>query len=676
MNIDVQAKYKELFPDLDFELSDYQTKSVNKIVNEEKNTLSIIPTGGGKSLIYWLSGRILEGMTIVISPLIALMEEQAEKLSNRNCSTLLLHGQVNSKEQAENLIKLAKGEFTPDFIFVSPERLATDGMLEYCFKKRNSDIKLIVIDEVHCVSQWGDSFRPFYKRIKDFINNIYENDYKKARVLALTATINPKEIEDICKEFEIEAGDIVRDNQLMRREINLNVFKVAVEEEKEEKLWNLFRLHQGEKILVYDYRKNHGFNNELTKRSVEDLSKKANDRGFNSTYFHGDMSAQERIDIINRYKNNEIDIIFATNAFGMGIDIPDIRVVVHFMIPESIEQYYQEIGRAARDNRYGGSAISYLLYSNKNISVKKELFIGKTYPTKEDLIHAYDNIAKNSTGLDMFYYFDNDEKVQKCLPYFLQFNLIELVCKGVADLKHLDKIEDEFINNALSKTRILKTPKAILSKNPEIEPKELMEKVYDAVIYNRVNLLKPFTKVLLINIKEPTLPEETLNAILDNIQKKKEYRNGLLDYFVYILDQNLSSMELHQQIAYYLGADKFNLNAIYSTSKGDLVRSKSEVIIANLLYEHGINYKYEEPLITVDGQKMIPDFTIYLKNGEKLYWEHLGMIGIDSYDSNWLKKLEIYNTYYKNKLLKTYESLALTEVTLGLIKKIKELDCQ
>ncbi|MGN1301456.1 MAG: RecQ family ATP-dependent DNA helicase [Clostridia bacterium] len=665
MEINVQEKLIEIFPKLQFELSDMQKKSIENVVVKEKNTLSILPTGGGKSLIYWLSGKILNGITIVVSPLIALMEEQAEKLEKNNCVTFLLHGQGNLKEQNSNLIKIAKGKFTPDFIFISPERLATDGMLEYCLKQRSCDIKLIVIDEVHCVSQWGESFRPFYKRINDFINNIFENNSEKAKILALTATINPKEINDICNEFKIETKDVIRDEALIRKEITLNISKFIKEDDKEEKLWNLFKLHRGEKILVYVYRK-------FYKRGVEELSKKANEMGFNSVYFHGDMQAEERKDIIDKYKKNEIDIVFATNAFGMGIDIEDIRVVIHYMIPETIEQYYQEIGRAARDANKGGTARAYLLYSNKNIEVKRQYFIDASYPNKEELIETYNEISNNKVGINTLKYFEND-KIRECFPYFLEAGLIDIVCKGFSDFKNVEKIEDEYINDILKKTP-MPIMQIVLSRNPEVNPKELVERFYEDIITGKIKLTKQQDKLLIINVKVAELTESKLNEILEGIEKKKEYRNNLLNYFVALLESNLNSIQLHQEIAKYLGVNKHQLNKIYTTSKGDLVRSKSEVIIANLLYEHNIRYEYEEKLFYNNKNHIEPDFTIYLNNGEKLYWEHLGMIGQEEYDKRWLEKLDIYEKYFAGKLKVTYESAALTDATLKLVKEIKEMN--
>ena len=183
------------FEENNYALKDFQKRVITNVV-EKDNTLCIMPTGGGKSLIYWLSGVLMGGITIVISPLIALIDEQTEKIRNQGFDVLSIHGGMSSSKQEETLIDFANGKLTPKFIFVSPEKIATDGLFEYCLKKRKDEIKLLVIDEVHCVSQWGTSFRPFYKRIPDFLERIYENSEDKPRTLALTATLNPKEVVD------------------------------------------------------------------------------------------------------------------------------------------------------------------------------------------------------------------------------------------------------------------------------------------------------------------------------------------------------------------------------------------------------------------------------------------------------------------------------------------------
>ena len=654
----VEESFKKYFPKLAclFNLNKFQKKTIENVISNN-NTLCIMPTGGGKSLVYWMSGLTLGGITVVISPLIALIDEQSEKIKEQGYEVLTIHGGIDAMKQSKILKDFVNKVINPKFIFVSPEKIATDGFFEYCLKERRAEIKLIAIDEVHCVSQWGASFRPFYKRIPTFLNGLYSIEEQRPRILALTATLNPKEVIDICKEFDISKSNIIRDNTLMRSEITLKVLKFKNENEKEEKLWDIIKIHRNEKILVYAYRigSNHG---------VEGLAKTADEKGYKSVCFHGEMSAIERREIIWKYKNDEINVAFATNAFGMGIDIPDIRVVIHYMIPESVEQYYQEIGRAARD---GDAANAYILYSNKNIDVKRRYFIDASFPKEEKLITTYKKITGNITGLNTLAYFE-DEDMQKCLSYYLDCGVLSIICKGFSNLKCLLDVKDTDLQTILNSTKT----KGLISsvKKTNIEPQIITNNVYKSILNGNVKTDKALDRRLIIKTNESQISDEKMKGILDQIDEKRKYKHGLLDYFVFLIDDNPSSIELHQEIARYLGVDKHMLNRIYSTSKGDLVRSKSEVIIANLLYQHQIQYEYEKKLFYNSGKWVEPDFTIRLSDGSELYWEHLGMLGVESYDKRWSEKQDIYDKYFKDKLLVSYEGATITDTVLKLIEKL------
>lgn len=664
----IDKSFEKHFPNLakefklkGFKLKDFQKRVINNVL-EGHNTLCIMPTGGGKSLIYWMSGSCLGGITIVISPLIALIDEQTEKLSEQGYEVLTIHGGMDAGKQAKILIDFANNVINPKFIFVSPEKIATDGLFEHCIKKRKDEITLIAIDEVHCVSQWGASFRPFYKRIPAFLDCIYEDTENRPKILALTATLNPKEVVDICTEFNISKENIIRDNLLMRSEISLKVLKFIDENEKEDKLWEIIKIHKGEKILVYVYR-------IASERGVERLAEKAIEKGYKAVFFHGEMSANERKDIIDKYKCNEIDVIFATNAFGMGIDIPDIRVVIHYMIPESVEQYYQEVGRAARD---GNVANAYLLYSNKNIDVKRKYFIDGSYPSIEKLISTYKKITGGEIGLRTLAYFE-DEDIQQCLPYYLDCGILKIVCKGFSNLKSLYDIKVRELIDIIDSTKtknLITTAKKI---NASI--KAIVDKVYECLISGDVSTSKPLDRRLIIHVLEAEISDEKMKEIMKNIQEKSEYKHGLLDYLVFLIDEDPSSNELHQEIAKYLGVDKHMLNKLYLTAKGDRVRSKSEVIIANLLFQHNLHYEYEKKLYYDGGKWIEPDFTITLDDGRELYWEHLGMLGIESYDKRWLEKQDIYDKYFKDALIKTYEGTSITKSALDIINRLKNNTC-
>lgn len=653
---DTTALLERYFPRLaeEFTLKPFQKTVIEQVVNK-KNTLCIMPTGGGKSLIYWLSGLALDGITIVISPLIALIDEQAGKLEEQGYEVLTIHAGTDAGKQAVQLTKLYNRELNPRFIFVSPERISTDGFFEYVLKARQKDIKLIAIDEVHCVSQWGFNFRPFYKRIPVFLDGLFGTNWPT--ILGLTATLNSKEIVDICEQFRIEKENILKNELLVRAELELKVLKFLNEDEKEEKFWELLNIHKQEKTLVYLYRK-------YNKRGAEEFAAEAIEKGYKAAYFHGDMSAADRQKIIQDYKNNELQVIFATNAFGMGIDIPDIRVVIHFMLPESVEQYYQEVGRAARDKK---PANAYLLYSGKNIQVKKTHFIDRSFPSIDKLQEVFEKMTSYETGLKTLKYFDDDD-AQKCLAYFLDNGILSIAAKGFTNLNNLSKITDNELQQLYDSTKTRNTITTL--KKTAMKPDAFARKVYDCVVAGKVKLAKPFDKCLIIDSHTSELTDHHIKTLEKDIQEKGAYKHKLLDYFTYLLDGYEGSRYLHQEIGRYLGVDKFQLGKIYSTVKGDLVRSKSEVIIANLLHEAKIPYVYEKPLEYGIGEKMSPDFTINI-NGEDVYWEHLGMIGTESYDQRWTEKMQIYETYFPGKLMITYEGAALSNAVVEMVNELK-----
>ena len=653
--LDLDNDFKKLFPKLDFTLKDFQKKVINNVV-EKDSTLYIMPTGGGKSAIYWMAAAELKGICIVISPLTALIAEQAQKIEEQGYETLQIHGGIDALKQISIMSDFATKKTNPKFIFASPEKIATDGYFEYCLKQRKDEINLIVIDEVHCVSQWGMSFRPFYKRIPDFLDNLYGEE-NWARILALTATLNPMELTDICDSFRINKENILKQTILMRNEIQLHAMKFVNEKEKEEKFWELIKMHRDEKILIYLYRKKGD-------RGVEGLTQAALDKGYKAAEFHGELTAKERMEIIDQYRSGEINMVFATNAFGMGIDIPDIRVVIHFMIPESTEQYYQEVGRAARD---GGGANAYLLYSNKNIDIKRTYFIDRSFPTEDKLREIYKNIGKRA-GCRVFQYFDNED-IQECLPYYMKCGLVTIVAKGFSGLSELYDIKDPVLQQYFDSTEAKGYVKT--TKKNGITPRQLSEVVYRAVLAGDVKLNKALERWLVIEVSDTQISDERMKIMLEDIAEKKNYKHGLLDYFVYLIEDNPNTQHLHQEIARYLGMDKYHLNRIYKSVDGNQVRSKSEVIICDLLAKSGLKYEYERLIEYEPGKVINPDFTITLDDGKKLFWEHIGMLGNEKYSEDWSNKMDIYEKYFPGQMVKTYESGAISSDAEKMIIKIK-----
>ena len=658
MDAKIQKILKSEFQDFK-ELKGIQEEVIENTINNG-STLAIAPTGSGKSLIYWISARVMSGTCVVISPLISLIDEQAQKLKSRGYNVLSFHSSKTDSEQKKDLFALidfSNGKFAPDFIFVSPERVATDGLLEYCFKKQKDNIKLFVIDEVHCISQWGFDFRPFYKRIPNFLNEIFGS--KWPTILAMTATINPKELEEICNDLRIPKNSVKRDlNKPLRHDISIHVEKFVNEEEKSERLFKLLEEYKDKKVLVYLYRKD-------GKNGVEDLSNKAQNKGFKADFFDGDLDSRTRQSILDNFKSGKNNVIFATNAFGMGIDIPDIRIVIHYMLPESIEQYYQEIGRGGRDEE---GAKAYLLYTNKNIQVRKQYFIDKSFLSEEDIKKEFYKQFQGEKGLKSLMMYGEDD-FASIFNYLLDCKSIEFVAKGFSDFSNVSETKnkhlDSFVNSVRKKSTI-----NIVNRN-NLDVKSFFDLVFCSITKGEFILKKSIPKCLFLQVNNDVLSEEQIKEILKQQNLRKTYKHELLDYFTYLLDGFEDSRHFHQEIGNYLGVPKHFLEKIYVTENGMTVRSKSEVIIANILYHSGLEFKYEEPL-RYAGKHIEPDFTICYNN-KIYYWEHLGLLGKSDYDENWKKKKKIYEELnLLSSLITTEENMYLSQIVLKKVDWIKQ----
>ncbi len=649
--------FKQYFSSVGPGVRPLQRKVIQSVI-EKKNILALMPTGGGKSLCYWVAGKCLNGISLVIFPLTALMDEQALKLKNNGCNVLTLHSGINSREQYQELLDLIENPIKPDFIFMSPERLATDGFMEYVLQTVHQYIKLIVVDEAHCISQWGMDFRPFYKEIPYFLREIF-GEFPLPPVLCLTATLNPKDQQQICLDFNIESKNIIKSDMLLRPTIDRKIIKVANEDEKDQKFWQLMDKHKNEKVLVYLDRK-HG------KRSTEALCEEAQTRGYRAAFFHADLQSEKKAEIIQKFKDNEIITVFATSAFGMGIDIPDIRGVVHYLITESTEQYYQQIGRVGRD---GKPSWAVLFYSDKNVSVRRKDFIMKSFPEEKDIKKAFSLLTDDRTGRRTVNYFDEGDNTQSAYHYLVRSKVIKFVCKGVDNLNSFQPPKnqtltefDELINATLSKMLIS------VSKKTNISEPAILQKIYQWVANKKLVIKSAPHKCLVIDCLESSLPEELLSQILMDIEDKRNYRLQVFSDFVQILESYTSSMDIHKRIGEYLGIDRFSRDRVFQTLSGDLVRSKSEVIIANILFQSNIQFEYEKPLFAPNHTWRMPDFTIRWK-GKDFYWEHLGMLGNEDYDKDWENKKKWYEEFFSNQLIISKETSTLSQESKQIIRE-------
>lgn len=650
----VHQVYKMYFGTVGAELRREQELVILSVLGN-KNTLCLMPTGGGKSLCYWVAGKALGGITIVIFPLTALMDEQARKLQGHGCKVFTFHSGKNSKQQYEEVIGLFNGD-KPDFIFVSPERLATDGFLEFALKNVKDSINLIVVDEVHCISQWGFDFRPFYKEIPYFLKNVFGD--KTPTILGLTATINTEDLQEICKDFNISDENIFRSKYLLRYNIRTTIIKVKDEEDKDERFWDTIEAHKNEKILIY-------LDRIKGKRSTEALCEEALTRGYRAEFFHSERSSDTKAQIIEQFKKGEISLVFATSAFGMGIDIPDIRGVIHYLPTESIEQYYQQIGRAGRDSKHSWAI---LFYSTKNLDVRRQHFIEKSFPTREQVNKAFEILSDHKIGKKTINYFQEEENVQSACHYIFRTGLVNIVCKGLQSLNPFEAIVPlesfDTYYGATNTKGVITTAKKLF-----ITEKEICENLFTWLSQKKLRLIKAPDKCLIVESHSEKIDDESFNGILQDIEEKKKYKHEKFNDFVTLLDSFENHTKFQQSIGAYLGIDKFELGKVHQTLSGVLVRSKSEVIIANILHERKIPFDYEVQLKSPNGETYCPDFVINWNN-TTFYWEHLGMLDNKEYRNNWMIKKQWYETYFPGQLITTEESSILSKATEEIINNL------
>ena len=322
---------------------------------EGNNSFVIMPTGGGKSLCYQLPALILDGTAIVISPLIALMKNQVDLIRSNNTNPSVAHvlNSTLNKDQIEK-VKHDVNKGKTKLLFVAPETLSKLDTIEFLKKV---SISFLAIDEAHCISEWGHDFRPEYRKIRDVIDSINS----KIKIIALTATATPKVQDDIIKNLKIS------DSKSFKSSFNRPNLYYEVRpknDETEVDLIKFIKSNQGESGIIYC----------LSRKNVEDLSQLLNMNGVRSLPYHAGLDKNIREQNQDKFLKDDCEVIVATIAFGMGIDKPDVRYVVHHNVPKSIEGYYQETGRAGRD---GGKGHCLMYYSYKDVEKLEKLLSKK-----------------------------------------------------------------------------------------------------------------------------------------------------------------------------------------------------------------------------------------------------------------------------------------------------------
>ena len=322
----------------------FQEDVVDCILNKQ-DVLTILPTGGGKSLCYQLPTLLMDGVTVVISPLIALMQDQIKALNDLNISAEMISSATSNDENSFTLQKLLNGELK--FIYVAPERFSSN---EFVGVLQRININYFVIDEAHCVSAWGHEFRAEYRNL-DRLKRFFPN----TPICAFTATATKKVEADISSSLNLQnprhfRAKTVRDNLDIKVEPRIANGKTQI--------LNFLKVHKGLCGIIYTF----------TRKEAESTAEFLSESGYSAKAYHAGLSNDRKNEVFSDFVYEKIDIVVATIAFGMGIDKSNIRFVIHTSLPKTLENYYQEIGRAGRD---GEMSYVYMLYSKSDEEKEK-----------------------------------------------------------------------------------------------------------------------------------------------------------------------------------------------------------------------------------------------------------------------------------------------------------------
>jgi ATP-dependent DNA helicase RecQ len=335
-----------------------------------KNTFVIMPTGAGKSLCYQLPALVSDGMTIVISPLIALMKNQVDQLTAFGINAQFLNSTLTKAEMTR--VKNDALDGSLKLLYIAPESLTKEENLEFLKRVK---ISFVAIDEAHCISEWGHDFRPEYRRIYGIIENI-----GNLPIIALTATATPKVQQDIRKNLQMEEAETFK-SSFNRKNL---YYEIRAKKDTKKQLIRYVRNNKGKSGIVYC----------LSRKTVEEIAELLSVNDVKALPYHAGLDSNTRMANQDAFLNEDVDVIVATIAFGMGIDKPDVRFVIHYDVPKSLEGYYQETGRAGRDGLEGNCL---MFYSYEDIQKLEKFNKDKTVTERDNARHLLNEMVAYST---------------------------------------------------------------------------------------------------------------------------------------------------------------------------------------------------------------------------------------------------------------------------------------
>ena len=525
-------------------------KRIIDFVLQKKDVIALLPTSGGKSLCYQLPAVLMEGTCLVISPLIALMEDQVNQLLKKGIKAAYINSSLHFKDIDRILDNAIYGNIK--ILYLSPERLKTTLFIDR-FKKMN--VSFVAVDEAHCISEWGNDFRPEYRNISSL-----RTFNKGLSFIALTATATPEVVEDIEEQLSFKESNKIK-KSFKRNNIHYSVIN-AIDKEKV-----LVKLLTNESSIIY----------VRNRKKTKELSKLLNSKNYKTDFYHAGLDFRERSEKQTKWINNEFDTMIATNAFGMGIDKPDVKTVIHFDLPETLESFYQESGRAGRN---GKASFSIILKDDQDIeNLKKRIKIN--FPDIEDVRKVFQSIVNihqitigyysdekfeldidiisnnnklsRSTTSQSIKYLINEGYIQQTNDY--QFSMAQITMpidrlnQFLNSYKNFEKIIDVLIRSYSNiNEQMVRISEAVISKRLNIKKEEtifLLNKLHsqNILIYEAkksnytINFSIPRPNINHLSLSKKFLnfknvKNEKANQLINYVNQKIECRNiNILNYF-------------------------------------------------------------------------------------------------------------------------------------------------